>query len=240
MASRQNSKRRRGKLTARDRDGNDAADALAKKGAALHRIPRHVRQKVKTAEMVALRAALQLGVTTTAANEHAVYVLDEQGKTRQLLTRDSEGCSVYKKTAEVSSTKSVKNPKPLKEKARKTAEKATKGTRTRKVRGKRKHQRLDVKALGCKKLSTPPTKEWVERQSKELIQAATAESFQFLAAAQGSEAQEEERPDAFFDSVASTDSNWQTRSRPVKAKVKAKPSLSKKQADKAVQKLIGF
>ena len=64
---------------------------MAKKGAALHRVPHHMRVKVKTAERVAPRAALQLGITTEAANAHAISVQDEQGNIKQHLTRDCSG-----------------------------------------------------------------------------------------------------------------------------------------------------
>ena len=79
------------KLTLSDRHGNDVADELAKKGAKLHRVPWHVRNNMEIAERVALRAALQLGVTTHAANNVAEVVFKPDGTSSTSKTRDSNG-----------------------------------------------------------------------------------------------------------------------------------------------------
>ena len=60
------------KLTHADRHGNNLADLIAKKGAKLHRVPWHIRSDVEVAERVALRAAIQLGITTHAANKQSL------------------------------------------------------------------------------------------------------------------------------------------------------------------------
>ena len=79
------------KLSAGDRTGNAEADLLAKRGAKLHRIPKWIRDKVELAELVATRAALQLGVTTEAANNHGIVELDSEGTARTKTHRDSDG-----------------------------------------------------------------------------------------------------------------------------------------------------
>ena len=79
------------RLTKGDRDGNAAADELAKRGAKLHRVPSWVRKKVETTELVALRAALQLGVTTAAANEQTEEYTDSKGLVCHRKRRDSDG-----------------------------------------------------------------------------------------------------------------------------------------------------
>ena len=79
------------KLTLSDRHGNDVADELAKKGAKLHRVPWHVRNNMEIAERVALRAALQLGVTTHAANNVTEVVFRSDGTRTTKNTCDSNG-----------------------------------------------------------------------------------------------------------------------------------------------------
>ena len=79
------------KLSELDRDGNNEADLLAKRGAKLHRMPKLMRDKVELAELVAHRAAAQLGVTTEAANNHAVQSFDANGALKIKKIRDSDG-----------------------------------------------------------------------------------------------------------------------------------------------------
>ena len=79
------------RLSTEDRAGNAEADMLAKRGAKDHRIPKWMRDKVELAELVATRAALQLGVTTEAANNHGVLEMGKDGTARTKLHRDSEG-----------------------------------------------------------------------------------------------------------------------------------------------------
>ena len=69
------------KLSHADRHGNNLADLMAKNGAKLYRVPARVRYNVEIAERVALRAALQLGVTTHAANNVAVSDCKPDGTT---------------------------------------------------------------------------------------------------------------------------------------------------------------
>ena len=55
-------------LTRRDREANDAADHLAKRGAEMHRVPKEVRREVKLRDLLAAWAAKKLAVATHAAN----------------------------------------------------------------------------------------------------------------------------------------------------------------------------
>ena len=55
-------------LSARDRSANDAADFLAKRGAATHRVPKETRKRVKLRDLLATWAARILAVATFAAN----------------------------------------------------------------------------------------------------------------------------------------------------------------------------
>ena len=79
------------KLSRDDRYGNHLADLMAKKGAKLHRVPAHIRSKVEVAERVALRAALQLGVTTHAANNAEEVGHRADGTCHTKTVRDSDG-----------------------------------------------------------------------------------------------------------------------------------------------------
>ena len=88
------------RLTETDRMGNDCADALAKKGAAIHRMPHRERMKVATAERVALRAAIQLGVTTVAANNVPQEFTKPDGTIGTRMLRDSDGLKVFKAPSE--------------------------------------------------------------------------------------------------------------------------------------------
>ena len=71
-------------LSKRDRQANDAADFLAKRGAQTHRVPRKLRQAFKEREMLAEWGARALGLATFAANNLKV---DGEKGTR----RDSTG-----------------------------------------------------------------------------------------------------------------------------------------------------
>ena len=85
------------KLSELDRAGNDAADKLAKKGARSHTVPGWKQAQVRTADRVALRAALQLGVCTFAANNHQKEVLKPDGTTGYVTARDCEGIAKAKR-----------------------------------------------------------------------------------------------------------------------------------------------
>ena len=63
-------------MTKEHRQGNAEADKLAKAGAATHRVPHWLRKRAEVSDRVATRAALQLGVTTLADNEHPVLTAD--------------------------------------------------------------------------------------------------------------------------------------------------------------------
>ena len=239
------------RLTAKDREGNDVADGLAKKGAALHRVPLHVRTKVKTAERVALRAALQLGVTTEAANSHAVSSLDSTGQVKWRLTRDCSGDSSCRKKPSDEKTQSgaavqksrngkVKSctPKAATERI------ATKENKVRKSRGKRKQPRAVRRKCDASSAAhsgtKSPTKEWLAAQGKLLTEAAAADEFQFLATVQDNAETESTQPSAFLRSILTTDRDWETRSRPCRAKAKAGAASAEKQAKKDVLRLIGL
>ena len=55
-------------LSQRDRAGNEAADALAKRGAKLHRVPEPVRKRARLVDELATWAARSLGIATHVAN----------------------------------------------------------------------------------------------------------------------------------------------------------------------------
>ena len=101
------------RLTPEDRLGNAAADLLAKQGARLHRVPEHIRQKVATAERVALRAALQLGVTTNAANNVKQLCRNSDGTIGYTVLRDSKGVPKPSRHKEAAPDKKPKNGKKL-------------------------------------------------------------------------------------------------------------------------------
>ena len=84
-------------LTEQARSGNDAADKLAKKGARSHGVPGWKQAQLKTAERVALRAAMRLGVTTWAANNHQQEVTKPDGTTDTITLRDCEGIAKAKR-----------------------------------------------------------------------------------------------------------------------------------------------
>ena len=62
-----------------------------------HRVPWWVRKAVQINDAVALRAAVQLGITTKAANEHVTIKLDASGNAVGTKVRDSEGCTQAKR-----------------------------------------------------------------------------------------------------------------------------------------------
>jgi len=84
-------------LTHDDWKGNQLADVLAKKGAKTHRVNWHTRRMHATAEAVALKAAVQLGITTHAANNFPVTSTDLNGKEHTNVMRDSEGMPKHKR-----------------------------------------------------------------------------------------------------------------------------------------------
>ena len=66
-------------LTTADRNSNDLADKLAKKGASLHRLPDALRKAVKHRACLATWAARAVAIATYAANHH----VDHEGKIRR-------------------------------------------------------------------------------------------------------------------------------------------------------------
>ena len=63
---------------------------MAKKGAKGHRVPSWLRKKLEVAEKVALRAAIQLGTSTHAANNHEVETVINGDKTIKKKFRDND------------------------------------------------------------------------------------------------------------------------------------------------------
>jgi len=82
-----------------DRNGNGQADLQAKAGAKSHRVPSDTRRKVEVAEAVAFRAALELGVTTYAANNHETQSVATCGKVVTSFSRDCDGLHPSKRPA---------------------------------------------------------------------------------------------------------------------------------------------
>jgi len=85
------------RMTADDWKGNNLADVLAKKGAKTHRVKWQVRRAIDHAEDAALRAALQLGITTHAANNVQEISIKPDGSETVKLVRDSEGLPNHKR-----------------------------------------------------------------------------------------------------------------------------------------------
>ena len=86
-------------LTKRDRQANDAADFLAKRGAQTHRVLKAVRTAFKERELLAEWAAQSLGIATFAANN--LKVEGQQG-----LQRDSTGLPKHKRKSKPTPTAS--------------------------------------------------------------------------------------------------------------------------------------
>ena len=77
-------------LTERDRAANDAADVLAKRGAAMHRVPSEIRDRVKARDELLVWASRSLGMGTMAANS----LVAQDGKS---ILRDSSGLTKHSK-----------------------------------------------------------------------------------------------------------------------------------------------
>jgi hypothetical protein len=76
-------------LTTRDRYGNSVADQLAKRGAALHRLPKYAIRQRNEVQAASLFAAARLGVVTHAANNIEEQYTDDKGKLRTRIIRDA-------------------------------------------------------------------------------------------------------------------------------------------------------
>ena len=83
-------------MTADDWRGNNLADVLAKKGAKIYWVKWHTRRIIDYAEDTALKAALQLGITTHAANNVQVTSYKPDGTEVVRVTRDSAGLPRHK------------------------------------------------------------------------------------------------------------------------------------------------
>ena len=191
------------RLSLRDREGNAAADALAKRSAKLQRIPKWLRQKVELSELVATRAAIQLGITIEAANNHTIVDTDCNGVLHSKKCRDSEGdpkAVLIKEAAKKADKARATNCELAKENKKDvTAERATdskledwtsNGTAQSKSRRATvygyKGKRAIVKRLKewCKDVKatshTQPTTEWLRREGSKLAVAASSENFSSL------------------------------------------------------------
>ena len=85
-------------LTHRDRQGNIIADLLAKKGAALNRVPAKHKRHVDLLDRVVNWACRQLAVNTWAANNHPTTIEGPDGPTT-VTRRDSSGLPACKRPA---------------------------------------------------------------------------------------------------------------------------------------------
>ena len=180
----------RTKLTAEDRKGNELADALAKKGARLHRVPRAARNKLEVAERVALRAALQLGITTKAANATEEVHFSEDGKSIIRLVRDSNGdpkAAAKKKAATEQEATAKPSPKKVKQasslvKPKLAAKNGSRCRRTQK-RSRRKAASYllgEAQARAATAAATATTPEFLNREAAKLSETATASRVSFL------------------------------------------------------------
>ena len=85
-------------ITELDWLGNKRADELAKKGAALHRLPATIIKEVKCREELAEHFARRLGAVTFAANNYKAYDTAEDGSTKTVILRDSSGLKPEKRS----------------------------------------------------------------------------------------------------------------------------------------------
>ena len=241
------------KLTTLDRRGNNEADRLAKKGARSHAVPLWKQAQFKTAERVALRAALQLGVTTFAANNHPREVLKLDGTSGLVITRDCEGLAKAKrprsaKAASVESPLASLSDKyekvaPPAIEVDKVAPPATKATLKGKCKATKK-RRPSAGKPQFTKLGTlvQPTKQFLQREALNLTEAATASREGFLAlsetvrtascAPEGSTAKVGVR-------VATSKDERATVTRPTKTKAGTSASITARKATESIAALLG-
>ena len=169
------------RLTATDRTGNDLADGMAKKGAKLHRVPWKLRCEVETAERVALRAALQLSVTTHAANNVQEDTHKADGSSGFRSVRDSNGVpkwSALRKKRAVPPEPCPKLKKVAKTTKHKTLiTKTTSGPKPTRRRPRRKPCAIKAaKAIANAARRVQATKEFLAREAAKLSAAATVQS----------------------------------------------------------------
>ena len=162
------------KLTEEDRLGNAEADLLAKKGANTHRLPRWLRLRVETAERVALRAALQLGITTHAANNVVTAEYKADGTVGSRTLRDSSGMPKGSELRKAKTTPKVKTPKVKAAKSTREARAGTRGTSKegQKARGRTKRKASEEPQAARANCS----KEWTQRESLKLLEAAKSKA----------------------------------------------------------------
>ena len=173
------------RLSEADRRGNQLADELAKKGAKTHRMPLRVRNDLEVAERVALRAALQLGVTTKMANATKETVINEDGTTTTKLLRDSEGApkaaAKRRATAKERPPKKKVVPAPTlivrKPVGSKTA--CRKKTQRRSKRTAINYLLSEVRARVAT-VTAAPTTEFLARETAKLFEAASSSRTSFL------------------------------------------------------------
>ena len=170
-------------------------------------MPKWVKDKVELAELVALRAAIQLGVTTNAANEHVEMHVDDKGVTRSKKIRDSDGeprAATLRGVGKEAKEKKVKprattsSPKAVGEPALSlnVPDELAPGNRRSRTTtihgyvGKRaaaRRQKVLIAGHSKATTATPPTKEWLLREGAKLAEAANHESFKFLSPQQRTE-----------------------------------------------------
>ena len=160
--------------------------SLPKKGAKTHRVNWHIRRAIDHAEDAALRAALQLGITTHAANNVQVSSTKPDGSKTVNLVRDSEGMPKHKRKSKPKPTE-VSQPEPvipviaISEHAETTiiassddelqvAPSNTVYRRARKTGKKRNHP--TTASTSRKTLRVAPTSEYIQRITQRLLAAA--------------------------------------------------------------------
>ena len=242
------------KLTEQDRAGNEAADELAKRGAKSHRVPYWKRAQVLLAETTALRAALQLGVTTLAANEHAELSTSADGTTKVTKMRDCEGDRKAKRQkAKPVTVESVDAGATVAKENRPNAAASEDGTLKTKATPSQgqAEKRLVQNSAPRKPVKRPlqlpparvtPTKEYLCREAGKLVEAATTPIESFLQA-QTSEAKIAASPaqehSSFLDSVHTDDRAEQLVLRPKRAKVGSTTGRKEKQTAADICALLG-
>ena len=76
-------------VSPQDWRGNRLVDALAKRGASVHRVPAATRLRLQAAHAACLHAGALLGVVTKVANNHQMVVVSCDGTATTVVARDS-------------------------------------------------------------------------------------------------------------------------------------------------------
>ena len=132
---------------------------MAKKGAKLYRVPARARFQVETAERVALRAAIQLGVTTLAANEHPTEPLGADGDIKITKNRDSQGMRSKSKSEKPLEGEKGAKSKPENRKTKKQHKRSALAESERRHKQGRRRQRTNQKGALKKKKKGVPKRE---------------------------------------------------------------------------------